>query len=247
MRQLAIELEDRNFAEGWDGLRGIYAAAEQADPKNVDMLCSWAIAAMNWFEPWKTPELETRMRIAADGDGAIARAEGLAPDDAEIHYLKGKLFYNHPARHQAEVEYRRRALDCFEQAYALDPEHDMAMLYQAHCHHDAEDWEAAYGCYGRVDGDHLLQQHPHCRWRILKRDEQLALCAGELGREAEALERINRLFEKIEALTEEEQTYDVVNLDEAVQLLRSVVQEAKTQERLSELLKILDLQGRYSD
>ncbi|MEL7095491.1 MAG: hypothetical protein AAFY09_11240 [Pseudomonadota bacterium] len=55
----------------------------------------------------------------------------------------------------------------------------------------------------------------------------------------EALDRVNRFFDHIENLTEEQQTFDVVNLDEAVQLLHSVVHDLKTLKRLQKLIKVL--------
>lgn len=55
----------------------------------------------------------------------------------------------------------------------------------------------------------------------------------------EALDRVNRFFDHIENLTEEQQTFDVVNLDEVVQLLHSVVHDLKTLKRLQKLIKVL--------
>lgn len=247
LRLLAVELENEEFAEGWESLRAIYAVAVQFGPTNPDVFHSKAISAIDWFKPWKTPDRETAIKIAADSESSIDHALELAPDDPDSHYKKGLLFYDHPARQASVDEFRNKALEYFEKTIALDPTHDMAMLYQAHCHHDSQDWVSAYACYAKVDGNRLLRQRPTWLWRIFKRDEQLALCAGKLGKSTEALQRINQLFDQIDDLTEEQLTFEVVNLDEAVELLRSAVRDSKTQERLDKLVQVLGLQKRYRD
>lgn len=160
LRRLAISLEHKRFEDGWSGLKRIYTAAEQADPNNIEVLISLAISASDWVEEWHTPKHQTRLQIALDAEQALNRAAVIAPDDADIFFRQGLLYYNHPARHEPQSPYQRKALSCFEHAHALQPEHQMAILYQAHCYHDLGVWQSAYQSYLAVDMDSLLLQHP---------------------------------------------------------------------------------------
>ncbi|UJB71714.1 hypothetical protein HRE53_12585 [Acaryochloris sp. 'Moss Beach'] len=245
LRRLAISLEHKRFEDGWSGLKRIYTAAEQADPNNIEVLISLAISALDWVEEWHTPKHQTRLQIALDAEQALNRAAVIAPDDADIFFRQGLLYYNHPARHEPQSPYQRKALRCFEHAHALQPEHQMAILYQAHCYHDLGVWQSAYQAYLAVDMDSLLSQHPAWLWRKLKRDEQLALCAAKLGNTQESTQRLENLFDEIEALDNEQATYDVVNLDEAVEILGTCIDNSQLTQRLMQLLKRLDFTTRY--
>ncbi|QUY42634.1 hypothetical protein [Acaryochloris marina] len=245
LRRLAISLEHKRFEDGWSGLKRIYTAAEQADPNNIEVLISLAISASDWVEEWHTPKHQTRLQIALDAEQALNRAAVIAPDDADIFFRQGLLYYNHPARHEPQSPYQRKALSCFEHAHALQPEHQMAILYQAHCYHDLGVWQSAYQSYLAVDMDSLLLQHPEWLWRKLKRDEQLALCAAKLGNTQESTQRLENLFDEIEALDDEQATYDVVNLDEAVEILGTCIDNSQLTQRLMQLLKRLDFTTRY--
>lgn len=245
LRRLAISLEHERFEDGWSGLKRIYTAAEKADPNNIEVLISLAISAFDWVEEWHTPKHQTRLQIALDAEQALNRAAVIAPDDADIFFRQGLLYYNHPARHEPQSPYQRKALSCFEHAHALQPEHQMAILYQAHCYHDFGVWQSAYQAYLAVDMDSLLSQHPAWLWRKLKRDEQLALCAAKLGNTQESTQRLENLFDEIEALDDEQATYDVVNLDEAVEILGTCIDNSQLTQRLMQLLKRLDFTTRY--
>ncbi|ABW28130.1 tetratricopeptide repeat protein [Acaryochloris marina] len=245
LRRLAISLEHERFEDGWSGLKRIYTAAEKADPNNIEVLISLAVSALDWIEEWHTPNYQTRLQIALDAEYALNRAAAIAPDDADIFFRQGLLYYNHPARHEPQSPYQRKALSCFEHAHALQPDHQMAILYQAHCYHDLGVWQSAYQSYLAVDMDSLLSQHPTWLWRKLKRDEQLALCAAKLGKTQESTQRLEQLFDAIEALDDEQKTYDVTNLDEAVEILCTCINHAELSQRLMQLLKQLDLLTRY--
>lgn len=245
LRRLAISLEHERFEDGWSGLKRIYTAAEKADPNNIEVLISLAVSALDWVEEWHTPKHQTRLQIALDAEQALNRAAVIAPDDADIFFRQGLLYYNHPARHEPQSPYQRKALSCFEHAHALQPEHQMAILYQAHCYHDLGVWQSAYQAYLAVDMDSLLSQHPAWLWRKLKRDEQLALCAAKLGNTQESTQRLENLFDEIEALDDEQATYDVVNLDEAVEILGTCIDNSQLTQRLMQLLKRLDFTTRY--
>lgn len=245
LRRLAISLEHERFEDGWSGLKRIYTAAEKADPNNIEVLISLAVSALDWVEEWHTPKHQTRLQIALDAEQALNRAAVIAPDDADIFFRQGLLYYNHPARHEPQSPYQRKALSCFEHAHALQPEHQMAILYQAHCYHDLGVWQSAYQSYLAVDMDSLLLQHPEWLWRKLKRDEQLALCAAKLGNTQESTQRLENLFDEIEALDDEQATYDVVNLDEAVEILGTCIDNSQLTQRLMQLLKRLDFTTRY--
>ena len=96
-----------------------------------------------------------------------------------------------------------------------------------------------------MDGTRLLAEHPEWRWRILKRDEQLALCAGKMGKTEEAIHRMRVLFDEIEALDAEEAIFEVVNLDEAVELLTRVIHCPELSRRLIAIVQKLELDVRY--
>src|SRR5262249_2108525 len=63
LRKLAIALEGRQFENGWDDLRMIYAAAAEADPHDANVFHSWGISALDWFGDWNTPEMADRVAI----------------------------------------------------------------------------------------------------------------------------------------------------------------------------------------
>ena len=247
LRHLAIELECEFFLEGWSGLRRIYAAAENADPSNVDVLISWAVSAGIWYEESRTTNLQERVWIASDAEQALARAEKITPDDAYIFYARGRLYYNHPLRHNALSQWKQKALTCFEQATSLKPDFQMAWLYQAYCYHDLRIWQLAYDCYLAVDGAALLLEHPNWLWRRLKRDEQLALCTAKISRIQEAAERIEILFDEIDVMDTEQTTFDVVNLDEAVELLCQHIYDSELSSKLILLIEKLNLGNRYAE
>lgn len=245
LRRLAISLEHERFEDDWSGLKRIYTAAEKADPNHIDVLISLAVSAVDWFEEWRTSNDQARLQIALDAEQALNRAAAIAPDDADIFFTQGLLYYNHPARHEPQSPYQRKALRCFEHAHALQPDHQMAMLYQAHCYHDLGVWKSAYQAYLAADMDSILLQNPAWLWRKLKRDEQLALCAAKLGNTQESTQRLEQLFDEIEALEDEQATYDVVNLDEAVEILCTCSNSFQLMQRLMQLLKRLGFLERY--
>ncbi|MGR3273890.1 tetratricopeptide repeat protein [Acaryochloris marina NIES-2412] len=245
LRRLAISLEHERFEDGWSGLKRIYTAAAQADPNNIEVLISLAVSALDWFEEWSTPNDQARLQIALDAEQALNRAAAIAPDDAGIVFTQGLLYYNHPARHMPKSPCKEKALRCFEHAHALQPDHQMAILYQAHCYHDLGLWQSAYQSYLAVDMDTILLQHPAWLWRKLKRDEQLALCAAKLGNTQESTQRLEQLFDEIEALEDEQASYDVVNLDEAVEILCTCSSSFQLMQRLMQLLKRLGFLERY--
>ncbi|MEO0566745.1 MAG: hypothetical protein AAF066_03370 [Pseudomonadota bacterium] len=88
LRLLAIQLQDTKLSEGRANLSRIYEVAEESGPSNPDVPHSRAISATHWLNSWKTPDPETAIEIAADGQIAIDRALALAPDDPDCHYTK---------------------------------------------------------------------------------------------------------------------------------------------------------------
>jgi len=247
LRRLCISLEQEEFDEGWQGLKKIYIAAEKADPQNINVLHSFAISATDWFEEWQTSDMSERMRIAYDGEQALIRAMIIDPEDADLVYTLGLLYYDHPGRLGPESEYEEKALNCFIKATEKDPDLQMAYLYKAHCYHDLEDWFSAYNSYLQVDCDRLLSEHPEWRWRVFKRNEQLALCAAKLGKTEEAKERFSAFFDEIEHLSPDDTFDDVVNMDETVQAFTTVINDPSLYSRMINLLKKLNLSDCYKN
>lgn len=248
LRRLCISLSHEEFDEGWQGLKKIYTAAEKADPQNIHVLHSLAISATGyWIEEWQTSDINERMRIADDGEQALIRAMTIEPENADLFYTLGLLYYNHPGRLDPESEYEEKAMNAFIKATEKDPDLQMAHLYKAHCYHDSEDWGAAYHSYLQVDCDRLVSEHPEWRWRMFKRNEQLALCAAKLGKTEETKERFSAFFDEIECLSPDDAFDDVVNMDETVQAFTTVINDLSLYSRMINLLKRLNLYDYYEN
>jgi tetratricopeptide (TPR) repeat protein len=116
------------------------------------------------------------------------------PMDADGHYALGRVLYWHDPCE------REDALRSFEEATRLDPDHQWARLYVAHCLHDLERWSEASDAYGRVslsafDGptgwrrELLREQRAYCMLRSGRRDEALAAFADVVRRRESAFDR----------------------------------------------------------
>lgn len=253
LRQLAISLENEMFETGWAGLRNIYQAASRLNPRNPWVYHSWGIAAITWFEDWRTPEMSERLEIASEAETSFRKALELAPQRGEIAYSLGLLYYHHPAHESDRIHYLEKALTSFRQALGWNTDSVMAQLYVAHCSYDwarfldAEAWEIAIRAYERVDQEKLFLECP--AWRTFKYWEQLAACYAWNGQEEQAVHLFNQLLGEIEMLQEDEfgQLEEVANLDEMVEVVTHKLTSPALQERTLEQVKRLGLESIYGE
>ncbi|MEM9567279.1 MAG: hypothetical protein AAF974_03140 [Cyanobacteria bacterium P01_E01_bin.34] len=224
LRLLAINVESQTFDDGWFSLKRIYDRAIEENPINIDSYHSLVISGIEWINPRQTEPISERIEIAQAAEAYLVQAKLLAPNDAELFYIHGKLLYNHPQRviHKNR-EYIGLALQQFEAAISQDSNHQMAALYKAHCLHDREQWRNAFDAYSRVDTQALIEQHPYLKWRVLKLQEQKALCCAKMGDTDQSIQMLLHFFDTVEQLSEEEAIYEVVNLDESVDLLTNII------------------------
>lgn len=208
LRRLAVALEFNQFEEGWKGMRRIYQAAAEANPRNPIVFHSWGISACGWFEDWMTPDLNDRLAIAEEAERVLNKALELAPGDADITHSLGMLFYQHPLHCSDRATYLSKALAWFRKSVEMNPENVGARLYVAHCLHDfasnidPQYWKRAISAYEAVDQAHLAHDWP--AWRAVKCREQLAACYAWDGQEEKAVHFFSKFLDEIEALEPDE-------------------------------------------
>lgn len=234
LRKLAVEVEAR--AASWNVLAEIYQAANLLEPENSTVLQSWGIAAQAQLEG-----VQGSVEVAECGLRALDEAQRLDPGDAETVYAKGLIHYFWPGRESCES--LEHAKVCFSDAIDLDPGHQMARLYFAHCLHDACDWQAAAGAYEAIDFDALARNWPS--WRAIKATEQQANCLAFAGRVEAARDVLHRLFTVIEAMPDEVLHDEVCNLDEAAEALAGPVNDPELRSRALAIVVRLGEAGRY--
>ncbi|MEM9512766.1 MAG: hypothetical protein AAF978_08825 [Cyanobacteria bacterium P01_E01_bin.48] len=224
LRWLAINVESQTFDDGWFSLKRIYDRAIEENSNNIDSYHSLVISAIEWINPRQTEPIQDRIEIAKEAEAYLLQAKLLAPTDADLIYSHGKLLYSHPERvSHKDSEYVGLALEQFEVALAQDSKHQMAALYKAHCLNDQEQWRNAFEAYSKVDTKELIKQYPYWKWRTLKLQEQKALCCAKMGDINQAIQILLNFFDTVEQLSEQASKYDVVNLDESVDLLTNII------------------------
>lgn len=240
IRRLAITLEKEEFKNGWKGLSQLYEFAHQKNTQDIFLLHSWAIATLAWIDPYQTSDDQQRIEIAQQGEDILLQALALDNHNSDIHHALGLLYYNHPARFDDLTKYISKALHHF----LLAPDLQIAQLYAAHCYDDLQDWQNAYNSYLKVVAEKLLQESQYWQWRIIKMEEQIALCAAILGREAEAKTRLSDFMTKIELMSEDERLDLVMNFDEAVRAME-VLKDRGLIMRLKSLIQQENYVKRY--
>jgi len=245
LRWLAIELEYLEFEQGWNGLRTIYQAAAEADPTDAAVLHSWGISASNWAEEWMTSQLADRVAIACEAERVLRAALELTPNDRKIAYTLGLVFYNHPSRNEEAERDRSKALDWFSRAVEWDTGNTIAQLYIAHCFHDGKNWSRAIEEYEKIDLERLACTWP--AWRAVKCREQLAQCYAYFGRIDEAIDKFSALLDDVESWDEKSVEERIVNVDELVVAVTSILGDPGLLRRTSALVVRLGLQKRYRE
>jgi hypothetical protein len=251
LRQLAIDLETEDFANGWQDLRLIYQAAARINPKDADIFHSWGVSATGWYEIWRTPDKQERLAIAAEGEKALSQAREIEPLNPDIAYTTGMLFYSHPANDDEPATYLHKAKDWFLQALKHDAGHIMAQLYLAHCYHDlahnldAAYWPLALKAYEEIDQKRLAAAEP--AWYAVKCREQIAVCHIWCGNETEARHFCAAFLEEIEGYEVEAGIPHeaVTDFDEIVEALTQKMPEPEILSRLREQVKRYGFEDLY--
>ena len=241
LRQLGIRLEADTVGATWPAVQRAYARARELEPENADIAQSWGISAIARMN--HPAELSDRIAIAEEALQLLEEANRLAPDDVATAHAIGLLNYEHPAAGEQPEPYRERALQWFSTAVKLDPNHQMARLYLAHCLHDARRWDLAVDAYKAVDEPSLRRNWP--RWRSIKLKEQLASCLAFAGRLEESRTAFVEFFNEVERLDEDQLLEEVINLDEAFEALVGPLPEADLVERAKRLARKADETERY--
>jgi tetratricopeptide (TPR) repeat protein len=239
LRKLAIALEGRQFENGWDDLRMIYAAAVEADPHDANLFHSWGISALDWFGDWNTPKMADRVAIAAEVEQVLARALELAPQSSSIAYTLGLVYYNYPSRLEDRASYTAKAIPWFRKSLEWDVNNEMAQLYLAHCYHDEKDWGRAIEAHEKVDQERLVREWPHRRWRAIKCREQSAACYAWNGDTDEAVRRFARLLDELESIDEQTAEEAIANVDELVEAITRKLNHPELLRRTRALVKRL--------
>jgi hypothetical protein len=189
--------------------------------------------------------LVERVSIFENAQRFIRQAIRLRLVNADLFYIYGNLLYVHPEKNaDTQSEHTEFAINQFDVALRLDPTHSMARLYKAHCLHDLERWQDAVQNYMMVDPQRLLEENPYWKWRTLKMQEQMALCCVKAGELDHSIAILSRYFDELDELTDDEGIYDVVNLDDAFQVLQEIDQPAFWQ-RFQKIVDRLEMRKRY--
>lgn len=195
LRLLGVYLDEHGLLSSlpplaaWEVFSRIYAEAQRLAPSHSAILHSMAVTAVELANGLRD-EGEDRRRLLAIAARSAHAAVQLDPDDAENHHLVGWVLYFTDGRGA------RDALEAFEKALELDPQHAWARLYRAHCLHDLGRFAAAVTAYGEVDPAAFVG---HAAWRMELLREQQADCmlrAGDLDGAQAAFAEILRRRER---------------------------------------------------
>ena len=93
--------------------------------------------------------------------------------------------------------------------------------------------------------EELLKKHPHWKWRVLKLQEQRAFCCAKLNDLDKAAEILSIFLREAENLSDEEAEYDVVNLNESVELLTKIIDEPEMLSRLKKIARRTEWEDFY--
>jgi tetratricopeptide (TPR) repeat protein len=246
LRSLAIALERRATRQRkWEDLHLIYQKAAELAPDHATVFHSWGISATEWLDPWRTPEMSSRVQIASEGERAFLKALDLAPRNSHIAHSLGLLYYQHPLGETNEELWLERAITWF--GHAAEWENDrysvIAQLYLAHCYHDRKDWPRAIAAYEKVAQARLAQEWP--RWRAVKCREQIAHCYALSGQADEAIRLFSSFLEEVEPMDASTSRDWVINLDELVDAVTNHLNDPTLRRRTQEVARRLGYTKRY--
>jgi len=185
LRHLAIFLEEEVRADYGAVIDRVYEAALRLSPQDSYVWHSRGISA-------KEPALDSSdeavvARWSSRALRYLHRARELAPDDAQVAYSLGKWHYLFGQLEEAST--------WFERTLAIDAEHGWALLYRAHCLHDAERWAEAVEAYAAVP---LEAFHGPRAWRVDMILEAQGYCRLMAGDREGAVVDLSRLMERLD-------------------------------------------------
>jgi tetratricopeptide (TPR) repeat protein len=173
LRLLAVEIESK--ACGWGALERVYQRALQRAPNDPWVNASRGISAAFVVHALSlSPDKVARLQREAYR--SLTRAVDLDPNDAQISYALGHTVSMDDSIEDTAAQ--EQALEHFDRALAIDPNHAWARLYRAHCLQDLGRWNEAIEAYDRVPRAAFMGPKS---WRIHRLAEQLAWCRLQAG------------------------------------------------------------------
>jgi tetratricopeptide (TPR) repeat protein len=194
LRLLAVAVEPAlldthdDLVRAWLAIDRMYEAAVSLGGHDASVHRSRAVTARRFAERIDPDASSTRIRRAAYRACELARA--VAPASPDPEHTLARLRYGDP-----DVP-RAAALESFDRALELDPQHAWSLLYRAHCLHDLERWSEAAVAYDAVPLAFFVGARA---WRYEHLLEQRAWCvlrAGELERAAAELDALLTRWER---------------------------------------------------
>ena len=166
LRQLAMFVEVEFARDAPDALDRLYEQAVRFRSEDPALWHSRGISAK--YVASVTDRSSSADRFSKLGLRCLQRAWELDPEHPGHAYSLGKWHYEFGTLTDASA--------WFERTLELDPKHGWALLYRAHCLHDAKRWDAAVRAYdavplGTFQGkfawavDLILEAQAHCRRR----------------------------------------------------------------------------------
>ncbi|WP_372366003.1 tetratricopeptide repeat protein [Candidatus Uabimicrobium sp. HlEnr_7] len=86
-----------------------------------------------------------------------------------------------------------KALEYYDKALSIDPQHSWSLLYRAHCLHDLQNWEEAAKAYSRLKANFFCGNQS---WRYEIFLEQKGYCYYKAGEKSKALSEFSHLIER---------------------------------------------------
>lgn len=245
LRQLAIAIEDKKIIDGWKGLLKIYESALAENPTDVDIYYSIGVSALVWCEDWNEPDLKKRKTATADGKAAVTEGLKIDPQDGDLYYVMGSLFYNDSFEGEVErVEKNEIAYQWFCRAVENDAA-EIAKLYRAHCLHDLRRWDDAIVAYESVN-QKLIAEQLHL-WRVYKLKEQIASCYAKAGQLEKALTLFHKFIDELLPMDDETRKDAVINLRELVEAATKILNNEHLISRTRKLIHLVDLTFLHED
>ncbi|MEM1096769.1 MAG: tetratricopeptide repeat protein [Bacteroidota bacterium] len=166
--------------------------------------------ARQLYESWETTTTSEARQALED---ELAQFDERTNDPTgEPAYLRGLIAYdpNFDSEVQAgepTLAELSRALQLFERAIQLNPNHYMARMYAGHCLHDQKHYAEALIVYEQVDVERLRADYP--LWRYVKWLELKVECLMRTERQEEALALLAQVLAYYETEPPEELAYPV--------------------------------------
>ena len=186
LRCLAILLERKVPGVHPRDLDRIYAAALQLAPRAAAVWHSRGIAACLAGDMEDDAQAATRAALPALR--WLHTALELDALDPNILCHIGQWHYDYG-------ESLDEAASWFERALALEPRHHTALLYRAHCLHDAERWHEAIAAYQALPLDSFKRS---AAWLVDVILEAQSYCQLRAGDAVAALDGFRRLLDRLE-------------------------------------------------